>query len=71
MRVPKRQMLIEGVTYEVNWRRFKKGTSVFFPCLDYDRAKTQLLVVTERLKVKVLIKAVVEEGLRGLRVWRM
>jgi hypothetical protein len=41
------------------------------PCLDYDRAKTQLLGVTERLKVKVLIKAVVEEGIRGLRVWRM
>ena len=64
-------MLIEGVTYEVNWRRFKKGTSVFLPCLDYDRAKAQLLGVTERLKVKVLIKAVVEEGIRGLRVWRM
>ena len=64
-------MLIEGVTYEINWRGFKKGTSVFFPCLDSDRAKAQLLVVTERLRVKVLTKEVIEEGIRGLRVWRM
>lgn len=71
MRASKRQMLIEGVTYEINWRRFKKGTSVFFPCLDPDRAKAQLMVVTERLRVKVLIKVVIEEQIRGLRVWRM
>lgn len=64
-------MLIEGVTYEINWRGFKKGTSVFFPCLDSDRAKAQLMVVSERLRVKVLTKEVIEEGIRGLRVWRM
>ena len=71
MPVPKRQMLIEGVTYEINWRGFKKGTSVFFPCLDPDRAKTQLMVVTDRLRVKILTKVVIEENIRGLRVWRM
>lgn len=64
-------MQIEGVTYEVNWRRFKKGTSVFFPCLDYDRAKAQLIVVTDRLGLKVLVKGTIEDGIRGLRVWRM
>lgn len=64
-------MQIEGVTYQVNWRRFKRGTSVFFPCLDYDRATTQLMVVIERLKLKVLIKPTIEDGVRGLRVWRM
>ena len=64
-------MLIEGVTYEINWRGFKKGTSVFFPCLDYDRAKAQLIVVTDRLGLKVLVKGTIEDGIRGLRVWRM
>lgn len=64
-------MQIEGVTYEVNWRRFKKGTSVFFPCLDYARAKAQLMVVTDRLGLKVLVKGTIEDGIRGLRVWRM
>lgn len=64
-------MEIEGVVYDVNWRRFKKGTSVFFPCLDVDRAKTQLMVVLNRLRIKVLVKPTVEDGIRGLRVWRM
>lgn len=64
-------MKLEGVSYEVNWRKFKRGTSVFFPCLDPKRAKAQVLVVTKRLKLKVLIKAVIEDGIRGLRIWRM
>lgn len=64
-------MEIEGVTYEVNWRAFRKGTSLFFPCLDYQRAKAQLMVVINRLRIKVLIKPTIEDGIRGLRVWRM
>jgi hypothetical protein len=64
-------MMIEGVLYEVDWRAFRKGTSLFFPCLDYTRAKTQLLVVIKRLKLKVLIKPLIEDGIRGLRVWRL
>ena len=64
-------MQIEGVTYEVDWRAFKKRTSLFFPCLDQDRAETQLMVVLNRLRIKVLVKHVIEDGIRGLRVWRM
>jgi hypothetical protein len=74
MTTPKSQrnlMEIEGVVYDVNWRKFKKGTAVFFPCLDVDRATTQLMVVLNRLRIKVLVKPVVEDGIRGLRVWRM
>jgi hypothetical protein len=63
-------MQIEGVSYDVNWRAFKKGTSLFFPCLDQDRAETQLMVVMNRLRLKVLVKHVIEDGIRGLRVWR-
>ena len=64
-------MQIEGVRYDVDWKAFRKGTSMFFPCLDYSRAKTQLMVVMKRLRIKVLVKPVIEDGIRGLRVWRM
>lgn len=64
-------MLIEGITYDVDWKGFKKGTSLFFPCLDQDRAEAQLMVVMNRLRLKVLVKHVIEDGIRGLRVWRM
>lgn len=63
-------MQIEGVTYDVNWRAFKKGASLFFPCLDQERAETQLMVVMNRLRLKVLVKYTIEDGIRGLRVWR-
>ena len=65
------RMQIEGVTYEVEWKRFKKGTSMFIPCLDPKRAKAQLLVVIKRLRIKILIKVEIEDGIRGLRVWRL
>jgi hypothetical protein len=64
-------MQIEGVAYEVNWKAFKKGTSIFIPCLDPRQAKAQLLVVTKRLRLKVLIKVTIQDGIRGLRVWRL
>lgn len=64
-------MQIEGIYYDVNWKAFRKGTSLFFPCLDHDRAKAQLMVVLKRLRIKVLVKYVIEDGIRGLRVWRM
>lgn len=64
-------MQIEGVTYEVEWKRFKRGMSIFIPCLDPRRAKAQLLEVTKRLRIKILVKVVIEAGIRGLRVWRM
>lgn len=64
-------MVIEGVTYELDWRKFKRGTSIFLPCLDPERAKNQLLVVTDRLGVNILTKVVLAEGVRGLRVWRV
>ena len=66
-----RTMQIEGVTYEVEWRAFKKGASLFSPCLDQERAEAQLMVVLNRLRLKVLVKYVIDDGIRGLRVWRM
>jgi hypothetical protein len=63
-------MQIEGVTYDVNWRAFRKGTSLFFPCLDQERAEAQLMVVLNRLRIKVLVKHTIEDGIRGLRIWR-
>lgn len=62
-------MRVEGVNYNVNWKAFRRGTSIFFPCLDPKRAKAQVLVVTNRLRIKILTKVVIEDGIRGLRIW--
>lgn len=64
-------MRVENVEYEVNWRKFRRGTSIFIPCLDPPRAKQEVLSVTKRLKVPVLMKVVIDDGIRGLRIWRV
>lgn len=64
-------MQVEGVTYEVNWRDFKRGTSIFIPCLDARKAKAQIRIVTTRLKLVVVTKVVIEEGIKGVRVWKV
>jgi hypothetical protein len=64
-------MLVEKISYNVNWRNFKVGYSIFIPCLDPDAAKKDILRVTKRLKIKIITKLVIEEGVKGLRVWRI
>jgi len=64
-------MRVEKVSYNINWRAFKRGTSFFIPCLDCRKAKKTILTTITRLKYKVVTKVVIEEGVRGLRVWRI
>lgn len=63
-------MQIEGVTYEVNWRRFIVGASIFIPCLNCKAARAYMKDMLKRMKLKVVMKVCVEEGVRGLRIWR-
>ena len=63
-------MRVAGVDYNINWRAFRKGTSIFFPCLDTNDAKRTVADLCGRLRMKILMKVVIYDGIRGLRVWR-
>lgn len=47
------------------------GTSFFVPCLDCNETKAKVKEVAKRLGYKVQTKQVVEENIKGLRVWRV
>jgi hypothetical protein len=64
-------MKIETVTYRVNWKKFRKGYSIFIPCIDHKEARRALAAVTRRLKIPIVTKVTIEEGVKGLRVWRI
>lgn len=64
-------MLVEKVSYNINWKNFRRGYSFFIPCLNPKEAKKEILRTTNRLKMQVLMRTVIEEGIRGLRVWRL
>lgn len=63
-------MIIETLSYKVNWRNFKKGYSFFVPCIDEKAAKEEVMRVARRLRFEVVTKIVVQDGVKGLRVWR-
>jgi hypothetical protein len=64
-------MKVSGVSYDVNWRKFHKGSSMFFPCLDPVVARREVAAVTRRLGFETATRIEIKDGVRGLRVWRV
>jgi hypothetical protein len=64
-------MVVEQVNYEVNWKAFKRGYSLFVPCLNPSLAKQEIMKTTKRLKFKIITKVVIEDNIRGIRFWRV
>lgn len=64
-------MKIETITYRINWAKFRRGHSFFVPCIDEKAARKTLLAISSRLKMSIVTKVVIEEGVKGLRVWRV
>jgi hypothetical protein len=64
-------MRIQGIPYQINWKAFKPGASFFIPCLDTKAAEEEINFVVNRLQMDVVIKVVIEDGVQGVRVWRV
>lgn len=63
-------MKIEKVEYQINWKKFKPGYSFFIPCLNAKTATKDICTEVKRFKYKVITKVTIEDGVRGVRVWR-
>jgi hypothetical protein len=64
-------MRIEGVVYQINWKGFKRGASFFIPCLNPTAAAEEIEFVTDRLQYEIVTRTVIENGVQGVRVWRV
>jgi hypothetical protein len=64
-------MQIETVSYQIEWKKFRKGYSFFVPCIDEKAAREELNRVAKRLKFEIVTKVVLLDGIKGLRVWRV
>lgn len=64
-------MKVAGVSYEIDWRLFQRGSSIFFPCLDAREAWYEIRPVLRRLDYKVAKRREVIGGVMGLRIWRV
>ena len=66
-----RRMRVEGISYQIDWSKFRTGYSFFVPCIDHKAARASIKTVTNRLGMKVETKVVIVDGVKGLRVWRI
>jgi hypothetical protein len=64
-------MLTNGVDYQIKWPEFKPGTSIFIPAVNTDAAIAAITKESERLEFEFAHKVVVEDGIMGIRVWRL
>ena len=64
-------MKIHGISFNVVWEKFGVGTSFFIPCLDPVETEHQIKRTTKRLGFRIKTRAVIEENIKGLRVWRI
>ena len=64
-------MKVHGISFEIDWAKFKPGRTFFIPCLDLEEAKREVKLVAKRLSYSIEMKGVVENGIKGLRVWRL
>ena len=64
-------MKIKTVSYQIEWKKFRKGYSFFVPCIDEKAAREELNRVAKRLKMDIVTKVVLLDGIKGLRVWRV
>lgn len=62
---------VEGVNYQIDWHKFRYGASFFIPCLNTNGTKRQLRRMFRRMGVKALLKVQIEDGIQGVRIWRI
>jgi hypothetical protein len=64
-------MLTNNVDYQILWSEFKPGTSIFIPAIDTKAATEAMKKESERLEFQFVHKVVIEDGVQGIRVWRL
>ena len=64
-------MRIETLTYNINWSKFRVGYSFFIPCIDCSKAKKTIQAITKKQKITTVMRVVIEEGVRGIRISRV
>lgn len=64
-------MLTNGTDYQIDWPDFKPGSSIFIPAVDIEAAINAIKREATRLEFQYVHKVVVEDGIKGVRVWRL
>ena len=61
----------DGVKVTVRWDEFVVEASIFIPCINTEKAKKQLKRVAHMKQYKTTIQICIENGMWGVRMWRL
>jgi hypothetical protein len=64
-------ILNEGIPVVIDWHKMTLGASFFIPALDTEPLTEQVVSEAKKRKMKLVFKEVVENGLIGIRFWRI
>jgi hypothetical protein len=62
---------IEGIQVQIEWHKFRIGSSFFLPCIAHGRMASGITQRAESRGFKVKIIPRIENGMWGIRVWRI
>ena len=62
---------IEGESFYINWADFRKDSSFFIPCVQCEELRKQILEKATIACVPISCRYVVENKVKGIRVWRV
>ena len=60
-----------GIPIDLNWSEFQTGASFFVPGVDLLMLTKEIKAEMRRLNIHVRTKQTTENGLLGVRVWRI
>lgn len=60
----------DGVPFRVRLDLINEGDSIFIPCLNTDRATTQIQYIASVNYMRFKCRVVIENGKYGIRAWR-
>ena len=61
----------DGIQIYIKLDKFTVGASAFVPCINTEKARSQLTRESKKLGVKIRTKACIENKKWGIRVWRI
>jgi hypothetical protein len=65
------EVFTNGVNYQIDWPTFLPGSSIFIPAIDTESAIKAIQKESERLEFQFVHKVVIEDHVKGIRVWRL
>jgi hypothetical protein len=67
---PVKPMVVDGVTYEVDWDSIPVGGSIFLPCVNIPALNKQMSARAKKFNWRMAFDIRIEAGKWGVRYWR-